>query len=111
MINHPITNLFDDDSSTRILTYLNQMDQPCLNKLTDEILISYTHIIKLNTSSNKKITMLNHLTKLQVLYVVDNSGVNDMVIIKLINITKLNANFNSKITNINHMLKLRILHA
>ena len=78
--------------------------------LTDNILMGYPFIRKLNASYNSKITNVNYMTKLQVLHAGNDCGIDDNGI-KDLNLIELNAFNNSKITNVNHMTKLQILYA
>ena len=97
MINFPITNLYDN--------------VPNIHKLTDEVLKLFSYVIKLNVTSNRKITNVNHMKNLQILHAGDDCGINDHGIQQLVNLTELNVNNNSKITNVDHMKNLRILYA
>ena len=84
MINFPITNLFDNISNR--------------GKLTDEILKLFSYVIKLNVNNNRKITNVNHMKNLRILYAGSDCGINNHGIQHLVNLTKLNSYGNNKIT-------------
>jgi hypothetical protein len=95
---YPITNLFTNSDN-----------------LTDDILKSYPHVIKLKISNdNRNVTDINHLLCLQKLYTGNNTNITNEKIISLTNLTELHIiNYNhlnsNKITNINHLTNLRKL--
>lgn len=68
------------------------------------------NLIKLDSSYNKKITKLNHMSKLIKLNASSICGITDDSI-KNLNLIKLIAINNPNITNVNHMTRLRKLYA
>ena len=80
------------------------------NKLTDSILLAYPFIRYLDAICNPKITNVNHLTSLQILWASGDSGIDDNGI-KNLNLIELYANNNPRITNVNHLTNLQILWA
>src|SRR3972149_8356412 len=83
-----------------------------LRNLTDSILkqSKYLNVRYFNADNNLLLTSVNHLTKLEVLYVDNCCGIGDDGF-KNINLRLLGANGNSKITIVNHMTKLKTLYA
>ena len=108
------------------ITDLYDIDDNLLNKLDDNILINYCHVLKLNAKDNPNITNVNHMIYLQKLNASNGNcfkcgfhcgrdcnlqcGISDDSI-KDLNLIELNANFNPNIINIGHMNKLQILHS
>lgn len=88
----------------RITDFYN-IDKKYLMRLTDNILKSYPYIKILDASNNPKITNVNYLSKLEILYATLNCGINNTGI-QNINLIKLYASFNYKITDVKHMTKL-----
>ena len=89
---------------------LHTIDGKYLYLLTDNILLNYPHIKFLNAHDNKKITSVNHMSKLIKLNAGCQCGIGDDGI-KDINLEILNAYNNVKITSLNHMPKLINLNA
>lgn len=70
-----------------------------------------TNLVELNVNVNKKITDINHLINLRILYAkcdcrIDNNGISSLT-----NLVELYICYNKKITNTNHLINLRILDA
>src|SRR3989304_781066 len=95
-----------------IIHLLSDSAHTYLNKLSDAILMQpkYIRVSQLDAGNNSKITTLNHMTKLSILWADCMSNIDDKGIID-VNLEKLYANHNSKITNVNHMTKLKKLVA
>ena len=83
MINFPITNLCDNITERY--------------NLTDELLKLFPHVMKLDVFFNSKITNVNHMKNLRILYAGDNCGIDDHGIQQLVNLTKLYSDDNNKI--------------
>ena len=94
--NFPITNLYDTFNSSR---------------LTNEILKSYRHVIKLSLLSNSKVTDIDHMTKLQLLSASNSSVIGDDNLKNQTNMVILYISDNRRITNVNHMRQLLELRA
>ena len=80
------------------------------NTLTNTILLAYPFIRYLNATYNPKITNVNHLTNLKILWACGTSGIDDYGI-KNLNLIELYAYNNPKITNANHLTNLKVLWA
>jgi hypothetical protein len=80
-----------------------------LKRLTNEIL-SIHNITTLDAADYPKITDINGMTRLKILYAENDCGIGDRGI-KRLNLVKLCCNNNPKITNVSHMTNLRILEA
>ncbi len=91
------------------LTKLKELD--CSFTEINDNNIKELNLEHLSANNCKNITNINHMSKLKILDVSGNCGVNDYGIKNLLNIVELNASENTKITNVNHMLKLKILDA
>ena len=74
------------------------IDDKYICKLTNDILIAYPFIRKLN-AYNGRITNINHLTNLKVLYVDWNGGISDNGINKLTNLKELSYLYNNRLKN------------
>lgn len=83
------------------------IDYCYLTKLTDNVLKAYKHIKKLNVACEEKITNINHLKNLEILYV-DNCDLCDEDI-KGLDLIKLSVDYNPRITNLNNMTNLEFL--
>ena len=57
------------------MTNFGDIEDTIITKLSDEILVKYPHISKLNASSNRQITNVNHLRELQELIVRRRCGI------------------------------------
>ena len=79
--------------------------------VSDEILRQekFIDLEELYASYYKKITNVNHLSKLKILYCSWNCGIDQEGIKDLQLIEELNAKNNEKIKNVNHLSKLKIL--
>src|SRR5579872_124156 len=81
--------------------------------LNDDILqqVRYHDLIKLNISYNPYVSIINHLTKLQELYIAGQfCNVSNEQLQTLYNLVTLDITSNSKIKNIGHLTKLRKLY-
>ena len=88
------------------ITDLYNIDYKYREKLTDEILLKYPKLEKLNAWNNPKITKISYLKNLKILNASDNSGINDESLIGL-DLVELNVNDNPKITKINSLEKFK----
>lgn len=79
--------------------------------LTDDILRNYSSIRKLYATDNTKITNVNYMCQLKILYAGGNCGIDNEGIASVTGLEVLCANFNPKITNVNHLKRLKILYA
>jgi hypothetical protein len=78
-------------------------------KLTDDILSKYIWLTKLDAYVHK-VTNVNHMTNLKILFATGGSGIDDNGI-KDLNLAVLDVWGNTQITNLNHMTNLKILSA
>ena len=83
------------------ITDLYSINRKYTQKLDQQILCNYAHIIQLRLSGNTKVINLNHMKSLRVLdiydYVVGDNGIWDLKLNELI------ADFNPKITTSKHL--------
>ena len=81
------------------------------HNVSDKILKQekFIDLEELDASDNIKITNVNHLTKLKILYCSWDCGIDQEGIKNLKLIEELNAKGNKKIKNVNHLNKLKIL--
>jgi len=86
------------------------IDTKYLRLLSNDILRAYPRIQILDASCSLKITNINFMTNLKVLFAFGECGIEDKSIADL-NLVKLFVSNNSKITTINHMTKLEVLNA
>jgi len=117
------------------ITDLYTIESKYLEKLTNDILKNYPHVIKLNLRFNHCVTDINHLNKLEILdatggffdadleyyrgdaddmHFNNSCGVcilNDKGIEKLTNLKELDVSSNQYITTLNHCKKLKVLTA
>ena len=80
------------------------------SKLTDDILRNYPFIKELNANYNPRITTVNHMSRLEILYAGGNCDIDDIGI-QNANLKELDASDNPRITTVNHMSRLEILNA
>ena len=93
------------------ITDIYNIDEKYKKILTQSIIDRYINIKKLDALGNTKITNVNHLAKLEILYAFGQCGINDIGIMCSINLKSLNASDNSKITNVNNLVNLETLYA
>ena len=106
---------------------INFFDDIPKDILTDEILLSHSHIRKLKLTQNPKVSSIRHLTNLEILEINDvcidfrgpwggdnkwiNCNISNEELLKLTNLTGLSIRDNGKITNINTLSQLTKLNA
>ena len=92
------------------ITDLYNIDIEYRGKLTNEILLQYPKLEKLDTRDNSKITNISYLKNLKILDASWYSGINDESLIGL-DLIKLNVWGNPNITKISHLKNLKKLDA
>src|SRR5205823_4069142 len=93
------------------ITNLLDIDLKYLERLDDKILKNYPDTIKLNASKNSKITKINQMKNLQVLYADGCCGLSHFGFSSCKNIKVLHTSHNKKIKNINFLINLTELYA
>ena len=91
------------------ITDLFDIEDKYLENIDDDILLNHRFAIRLYIC-DRKISRVNHMTKLKELDASYDCGIGDNNI-KDINLEKLNANHNQNISDVNHMTNLKELNA